>query len=276
MSVAFLVTSLVVVATPGTGALYTIATGLQRGRRASAIAAAGCTLGIVPHLLAAVSGLAAVLHASASAFSVIKYAGVAYLLFLAWQTWRDKTPFETEQSEAPPSAGRVIRQAVLINILNPKLTIFFFVFLPQFVRPDQPSAMQHMLALSAVFMLLTFAVFACYGCSPPPCAHTSWNDLGSSPGCVAPSPAATTRSPVGSPCPSVDRRGGSHTARRADARPGSAVTQQTGRVLPVRHVAVAVPAQQSPTVEVVGVGRRSGWAVWGCPCRLGSLVAEDR
>ncbi len=163
MDFAFLLTSLVVVATPGTGAIYTIAAGLQRGRRASLIAALGCTLGIVPHLVAAVTGLAAVLHASAVAFSIIKYAGVAYLLYLAWQTCRDHTPLDVEPGTAPQSSGRVIRQAVLINVLNPKLTLFFFVFLPQFVPTGQPHAVTHMLALSGVFMLLTLVVFAGYG-----------------------------------------------------------------------------------------------------------------
>jgi threonine/homoserine/homoserine lactone efflux protein len=166
---AFLVTSLVVVATPGTGAIYTIAAGLQRGRRASLVAALGCTLGIVPHLLAAVTGLAAVLHASALAFQTVKYVGVVYLLFLAWQTWRDRTPAGsgveawTENATTSPSTARVIGQAVLINLLNPKLTIFFFVFLPQFVHPDAPHALVNMLVLSAVFMLLTLVVFAGYG-----------------------------------------------------------------------------------------------------------------
>lgn len=163
MTVAFLVTSLVIVATPGTGALFTVAAGLQGGRRASLVAALGCTLGIVPHLLAAITGLAAVLHASAVAFSVVKYAGVAYLLYLAWQTWRDRSPLEVDSTLAAPSPAQVIGQAVLVNLLNPKLTIFFFVFLPQFVRPEELAALQHMLILSAVFMVMTFVVFASYG-----------------------------------------------------------------------------------------------------------------
>jgi threonine/homoserine/homoserine lactone efflux protein len=163
VTIAFLLTSLVIVAMPGPGAIYTIAAGLQRGRRASLVAALGCTLGIVPHVIAAITGLAAVLYAGAVAFQTIKYAGVAYLLFLAWQSWRDKTPLEVHNTEAPPSAGRVISQAVLINLLNPKLTIFFFVFLPQFVHPNEPYALQHMLALSGVFMILTLLVFAGYG-----------------------------------------------------------------------------------------------------------------
>ena len=163
MTIAFLLTSLVIVAMPGPGAIYTIAAGLQRGRRASLVAALGCTLGIVPHVIAAITGLAAVLYASAVAFQTIKYAGVAYLLFLAWQSWRDKTPLEVHNTDAPPSAGRVISQAVLINLLNPKLTIFFFVFLPQFVHPNELYAVQHMLVLSGVFMILTLLVFAAYG-----------------------------------------------------------------------------------------------------------------
>ena len=163
MTLSFLLTSLIVVASPGTGVLYTLAVALTSGARPSVAAAFGCTLGIVPHVIAAITGLAAVLYASAVAFQTIKYAGVAYLLFLAWQSWRDKTPLEVHNTEAPPSAGRVISQAVLINLLNPKLTIFFFVFLPQFVHPNEPNALQHMLMLSGVFMILTLLVFAAYG-----------------------------------------------------------------------------------------------------------------
>ena len=162
MSVAFLVTTLVVVATPGTGALFTIASGLSRGTRASLVAAIGCTLGIVPHMVAAVTGLAAVLHTSAGAFQVLKSVGVAYLLYLAWQSWRDHTPL-TVQDQAPLPAWRVIRTAVLINVLNPKLTIFFFAFLPQFVPPGTTDGLTRMLGLSAIFMLVTLVVFALYG-----------------------------------------------------------------------------------------------------------------
>ena len=154
MSVAFLLTTLVVVATPGAGALFTIGAGLGRGRRASLVAAVGCTIGIVPHLVAAATGLAALMHASALAFQGLKYAGVAYLLFLAWTTLRDKGALGVDAAE-PSSAWRTIRQAVLLNLLNPKLTIFFVAFLPQFVHPDEPNALWHMLGLSAVFMLVT-------------------------------------------------------------------------------------------------------------------------
>ena len=163
MSVEFLLTTFIVVATPGTGVIYTLVAGLSRGARASIIAAVGCTLGIVPHMVAAITGLAALLHASAEAFQALKILGVAYLLYLAWATWQDRGALSIEKEAAPRSAWNVIISGVLINILNPKLTIFFFAFLPQFVRTDQPGALPLMVALSGVFMLVTFVVFCGYG-----------------------------------------------------------------------------------------------------------------
>jgi threonine/homoserine/homoserine lactone efflux protein len=163
MSVAFLVTSLVIVATPGTGVLYTLAAGLSRGARASVLAAFACTLGIIPHMVAAITGLAALLHASAVAFQTLKYLGVAYLLYMAWSTWREHGALTVEEESAPVPARKVLVSGVLVNILNPKLTIFFFAFLPQFVDTDAPGSLMHMVGLSAVFMALTFVVFAIYG-----------------------------------------------------------------------------------------------------------------
>jgi threonine/homoserine/homoserine lactone efflux protein len=163
MTIEFLLTALIVVATPGTGVLYTIAAGLARGARASVIAAFGCTLGIIPHMLAAITGAAALLHASATAFQTLKYLGVAYLLYMAWRTLREAGPLAIETEASRRGAREVIAAAILINLLNPKLTIFFFAFLPQFVAPDEPHAFLRMLELSFVFMLLTFVVFVGYG-----------------------------------------------------------------------------------------------------------------
>ncbi|MEW9553260.1 LysE family translocator [Nonomuraea sp. NPDC050783] len=163
MSIEFLLTSLVIVATPGTGVLYTLTAGLSRGGRASVVAAFGCTLGIVPHMAAAVTGLAALLHASAVAFQVLKYAGMAYLLYMAWSTLRERGTLSVEQESSPRPTARVIADGVLINILNPKLSIFFFAFLPQFVSDGEPAAPARMLELSGVFMLLTLVVFTGYG-----------------------------------------------------------------------------------------------------------------
>ena len=163
MSIEFLITTLIVVVSPGTGALYTIAAGLSRGHKASLWAALGCTLGIVPHMLAAITGLAAILHTSALAFEIIKYAGVAYLLYMAWATLRETGSLSVEADRVEKSAGKVILESILINILNPKLSIFFFAFLPQFVPSATPNAVLRMLELSGVFMGMTFVVFALYG-----------------------------------------------------------------------------------------------------------------
>ena len=163
MSTAFLLTSLVVVASPGTGVVYTVAAGLSRGRRASIVAAFGCTLGILPHIAAAIVGLAALLHTSAIAFETLKFLGVAYLLYLAWRTLRERGSLIVEADDARRSTADVIVSAIAINVLNPKLSIFFVAFLPQFVSADDPSRIAHMLELSLVFMLLTFVVFAVYG-----------------------------------------------------------------------------------------------------------------
>jgi threonine/homoserine/homoserine lactone efflux protein len=163
MGIDFLLTSLIVVVSPGTGVLYTLAAGLSRGSRASVIAAFGCTLGIVPHMAAAITGLAALLHASALAFQTLKYLGVAYLLYMAWSTLKEQGALRVEKEIAPRSARQVIVAAVLINILNPKLSIFFFAFLPQFVSADELHPLARMLEMSAVFMLITFIVFVGYG-----------------------------------------------------------------------------------------------------------------
>lgn len=163
MTVAFLVTSLIVVASPGTGVLYTMAAGLTRGARASLVAAFGCTLGTLPHIAAAITGLAALLHTSAVAFQTLKYAGVAYLLYMAWNTVRDKGALSVEAGAEPKSARQVITSGVLVNILNPKLSIFFVAFLPQFVSSGEPHYLLRMLELSGVFMLITFVVFVAYG-----------------------------------------------------------------------------------------------------------------
>jgi threonine/homoserine/homoserine lactone efflux protein len=159
----FLLTSLIVVVTPGTGVLYTLAAALNRGYRASIIAAVGCTLGIVPQMAAAIFGLAAVLNASALAFQTIKYIGVAYLVYLAWSTLRQRGALDLGGQLTGGSAAKVIATAILINLLNPKLTIFFFAFLPQFVGPHDPHPIAVMAELSLVFMAMTLVVFIAYG-----------------------------------------------------------------------------------------------------------------
>ena len=164
MSAEFLITAFIVTASPGTGVIYTLAAGLSRGFRASIVAAFGCTLGIVPHMAATIFGLAALLQASATAFQIFKYVGVAYLLFIAYMTLRETGALRVEADDREARAPtQVAVTGVLINILNPKLSIFFLAFLPQFVSTDQTNPTVHMLGLSAVFMLMTFLVFVGYG-----------------------------------------------------------------------------------------------------------------
>ncbi len=159
----FLATSLIVIATPGTGALMTLAAALSRGRRAAVVTALGCTLGIVPHILAAITGLATLLAASPAAFATLRYAGAAYLLYMAWMTARADGPLQPASLPGALSSGQAVREAILVNALNPKLSLFFLAFLPQFIDADGARPTLRMLELSLVFMALTFAVFAVYG-----------------------------------------------------------------------------------------------------------------
>ncbi|WP_242618697.1 LysE family translocator [Alteromonas sp. KUL49] len=156
-------TSLVVVLIPGTGVLYTVATGLFIGKRASVFAAIGCTLGIIPALLASALGLAAVFHTSAIAFQLVKYIGAAYLLYLAWQMWRSSSSLSVANEGSNKGYLDVMVKGFLLNILNPKLSIFFLAFLPQFIPASAQSALVSMFTLGGVFMALTFAVFLLYG-----------------------------------------------------------------------------------------------------------------
>ena len=160
----FLLTALVVVIIPGTGVIYTLALGLGQGRRATLWAALGCTFGIVPHLAAATLGLAAVLHTSAVRFTVIKFAGVAYLLYLAWQSLSSGGALNVTGTPSRDSGWRIARRGALINILNPKLSVFFLALMPPFLSGTVATATAEMMLLGAVFMGLTFVVFVFYGC----------------------------------------------------------------------------------------------------------------
>lgn len=163
MTLQFLLTAFVVVIAPGTGVIYTLALGLGQGRRAAIAAAFGCTFGIVPHLLAATLGLAAILHTSAVLFTVVKFAGVAYLLYLAWQALRSDGALAIQPNRSRDADWRIARRGALINILNPKLSIFFLALLPPFLSGNPATATPEMVAMGAVFMAMTFAVFVAYG-----------------------------------------------------------------------------------------------------------------
>ncbi len=159
----FLITSLVVVLIPGTGVIYTVSTGLFLGRRESIAAAIGCTAGIIPQLTASILGLSAILHMSALAFQSIKYAGAIYLLYLAWSMWRETGTVDINSHSHKKGLWKIITKGVLINILNPKLSIFFLAFLPLFISPNSSSPMFEMLILGNIFMAMTLIIFILYG-----------------------------------------------------------------------------------------------------------------
>ncbi|MCR9088307.1 MAG: LysE family translocator [Rhodobacteraceae bacterium] len=163
MSPEFLLTSLVVVLMPGTGVIYTLALGLGRGFRASIAAAVGCTVGIIPAAVASIVGLAALLHTSALAFQVIKYLGVAYLFYMAWKTLRDSGSLDVSEDKRQTGFARIAIDGALLNVLNPKLSLFFLAFLPQFVPADAAHATGVLVSLALVFMAMTFVVFVIYG-----------------------------------------------------------------------------------------------------------------
>jgi len=163
MSVEFFLTSIVVILLPGTGVLYTLAIGLGRGFGPSVAAAFGCTLGILPAAIASIIGLASILHTSALGFQVIKYLGVIYLFYMAWSILRDGGTLDVSEDRAKSSIARTILNGMLLNVLNPKLSLFFLAFLPQFVPLNATGATNTLVTLAAIFMLLTFVVFIGYG-----------------------------------------------------------------------------------------------------------------
>jgi len=163
MSVEFLLTSLVVVLIPGTGVIYTVSSSVGGGRRRGLFAAVGCTLGIVPHMLAAMLGLSGIMQAGSVVFEVVRWAGVAYLIFMGVSMMRDAGTLPLDGRDAPvDSAGSVVRRGILLNVLNPKLTLFFFAFLPQFLDASPGLLDARLIGLGGVFMLMTLAMFAVY------------------------------------------------------------------------------------------------------------------
>jgi threonine/homoserine/homoserine lactone efflux protein len=163
VSVEFLLTSLVVVLIPGTGVVYTVSSAIGGGWRRGLFAAIGCTLGIVPHVLAAMLGLSGVMQAGAVAFEAVRWVGVGYLVFMGVSMLRDRGSLRLDDQGVPGgSAATVVRRGILLNLLNPKLTVFFFAFLPQFLDSPPRLLDARLLGLAGIFMLMTLAVFVVY------------------------------------------------------------------------------------------------------------------
>lgn len=163
VSLEFLLTSLVVVLLPGTGVIYTLAYGLGQGLRASIIAAFGCTLGIIPSAFAAIIGLSAILHTSAVVFQTIKFLGVLYLFYMAWGLYKNSGPLKLQRQDKKLKPTKIIMDGALLNALNPKLSLFFLAFLPQFTSNTVQAPILELTMLAGIFMLMTFLVFIVYG-----------------------------------------------------------------------------------------------------------------
>ncbi|WP_028585030.1 LysE family translocator [Desulfogranum mediterraneum] len=158
----FILTSITVILMPGPAMLFVISRGLTGGIRASIYAALGTTAGVSFHLFCAAFGLAVLLQTSALAFTAVKFAGAAYLVYLAIKTLVSKEPLAGPLSQDASSAASIFCQGILINILNPKLSIFFLAFLPQFIDPQPGSVAAQTLILGALFMAMTIVVFIAY------------------------------------------------------------------------------------------------------------------
>ena len=159
MSPEFLFTAFIVCLVPGIGVVYTLSSTLGQGFRAGFWASVGCTIATLVHLAVALAGLAAVLHTSALLFQSIKYAGVAYLLYMAWGTLKGTGGVALEAA-APQSVAQLVWRGIVLNLLNPKLPLFFVAFLPQFMAVnDGPFVMAE---LGVVFAALTFLTFIGY------------------------------------------------------------------------------------------------------------------
>lgn len=160
----FWLTSLVVAVVPGTGVLYTVSSSISGGWRRGLFAAIGCTFGVVPHVFAAMVGLSGVMQAGAVAFEAVRWAGVVYLVFMGVSMIRDSGAMrlERDRDARTEPTGSVVRRGILLNLLNPKLTVFFFAFLPQFLDTPPGLLDTRLAGLGGAFMVVTLAVFLVY------------------------------------------------------------------------------------------------------------------
>lgn len=162
ISFEFLVTSLIIVLIPGPGVVFTVSVALFKSRFESIIAAFGCTLGTVPHLLVSILSLLALFSLDSIFFEVVKYLGIAYLIYLSFSLFKDKGILKIEDKNIASNNYEIVLKAIMINLLNPKLSIFFLSFLPQFISSDTNTLLTDILVLSLIFMLMTFIVFVMY------------------------------------------------------------------------------------------------------------------
>lgn len=159
----FFITSLIIVLIPGAGVLYTISVGVSKGKKASILATIGCTLGIIPHLFMSIVLSSFILNMSQGIFTAIKIVGALYFLYLGAGMIRSEVQLDLENSQGEDSSSSIVRRGVLISLLNPKITLFFFSFLPQYVSSTEDAFVFQSFLLGGIFIILTLVVFIGYG-----------------------------------------------------------------------------------------------------------------
>jgi threonine/homoserine/homoserine lactone efflux protein len=158
----YLCASVALTVSPGPDNIFVITQGITRGRKAAIVTALGMCSGISVHTTAAALGISAIFYSSAVAFNLVKYAGALYLLYLAWKTFRSRSAFALSTALDLPAAA-LFRRGFIMNVLNPKVALFFLAFLPQFVAPAAGHLPLQMLLLGAIFMLQAVAIFSLIG-----------------------------------------------------------------------------------------------------------------
>lgn len=159
----FIITSLVIILLPGIGVTYTISTGITKGRKESIIAALGCTAGIIPHLIVSIGLSSLLIKINENAFNLVKVVGALYLLYLGIEMILSKSKLDFNNKIMENRTRTILCRGIMINLLNPKLTLFFFAFLPQYISSNCKSYIVESAMLGIAFMLITFLVFAGYG-----------------------------------------------------------------------------------------------------------------
>ena len=147
---------------PGPAVFYIVTRSVSQGRRAGVVSAASIATGTLVHVVAATLGLSALLASSAAAFSVVKYAGAAYLIYLGVKALRSRPAAEAGPQIAPQSLWRVFREGWIVAVLNPKAALFFLAFLPQFVDPARGPAALQLMVLGMVLVVIAAASDTCY------------------------------------------------------------------------------------------------------------------
>ncbi len=163
VAISFFATAVLLAYAPGPDIVFVLAQSAVYGAKAGLATTCGLMTGLCVHTALVTAGVAALIQASPTAFLLLKAAGALYLLYLAWLSWRAGAMRADGVKPAFPGCLALYRRGIFMNVTNPKVSIFFLAFLPQFVRPGAGDELAQLLGLSATFMLMTFVIFAIYG-----------------------------------------------------------------------------------------------------------------